>query len=157
MAQAELAVPAMERFDGSDHAAGLHAQFHVRPAALAELRRLIRRSRVALVTTRDMYGALHTSPMVPSDRQFDGELWFAASASSPIVDHVLSSADVQVTFPGGRSGRCLVLDGIGHVCRGAELARALWQAELSTIFPRGPVDKGLVFVRVRVMSGDVWE
>lgn len=114
----------------TDNQRALHAQ----PATL---RALIRNARVALVTTRDGNGALHTQPMEPAGRDFDGEIWFGTPSAAPVVDDVLASPAIQLTYVEPTSNRCLVLDGIGRICTGA--------------------DPGRVFIRVDVMSADVWE
>lgn len=103
----------------------------------AVLRTLIRNARIALVTTRDTNGALHTQPMEPAERDFDGEIWFGTPSAAPVVDDILASPAIQLTYVEPTSNRCLVLDGVARICTGA--------------------DAGRVFIRVDVVSADVWE
>lgn len=113
---------------------GTRQVLHRQPAAL---RALIRNSRVALVTTRDINGMLHTEPMTAADREFDGQIWFTAPDSAPIVHDISARPAVQVTYVETTSNRCLVLDGIARTCRGTDLTRTV--------------------IRVDVISADVWE
>ena len=103
------------------------------------MRALIRRKRVALVTTRDRAGALHSEPMEASDRAFDGEIWFPTRESAAILERVRTRAAVQVTYIDDLSNRCVVLDGIARVCGGT-----------------GP-DAASPFIRIDIVSADIWE
>ena len=109
------------------------------PADPAAVRALIRRIRVAMVTTRDRAGALHSEPMEASDRDFDGELWFPARQTAAILDRVRSRAAVQVTYLDNLSNRCVVLDGIARVSGGSGH------------------DAAPTFLRIDIMSADIWE
>jgi hypothetical protein len=103
------------------------------------LRTLIQRTRVALVTTRDRSGALHSEPMEASERDFDGVIWFPASESAAILERVRARAAVQLTYHDTHSNRCVVLDGIARVCDGTG---------------RHATSR---FIRVDVVSADAWD
>ncbi|MEO5798253.1 MAG: pyridoxamine 5'-phosphate oxidase family protein [Gemmatimonadales bacterium] len=118
----------------------------------ATLRGLIRKSRVALLTTRDRCGKLHTRPMAPTRRLFDGEIWFATPDADPLLDHVRARAPVQVTYLDRETNRSLVLNGVARVCQ-----RATHGAGISAMMPRRQSAPPITFIRVDVMSADVWE
>jgi hypothetical protein len=103
------------------------------------LRALIQHTRVALVTTRDRSGALHSEPMEASQRDFDGVIWFPASESAPVLERVRARAAVQLTYHDKHSNRCVVLDGIARVCDGTG---------------RHATNR---FIRVDVVSADAWD
>lgn len=125
------------------------ASLQVDPAGL---RALIRNGRVALVTTRDRHGHLHTRPMAPTRRRFDGELWFATAEADPIIGHVRARAPVQVTYLDGPSNRSLVLNGVARVCERTDNA-----ATLPQWFTRRKEIPAVTYIRVDVMSADVWQ
>lgn len=114
----------------------LQGSLHADPKALHAL---IRKTPVAMVTTRDRRGALHSEPMEATDREFDGEIWFATRESAAVLDRIRLRAAVQVTYIDRASNRCVVLDGIGRICAGADR------------------DSARTYVRVDIMSADVWE
>ncbi|MEP6591460.1 MAG: pyridoxamine 5'-phosphate oxidase family protein [Gemmatimonadota bacterium] len=116
------------------------------------LRGLIRTSRIALLTTRDRCGKLHTRPMAPTRRLFDGEIWFATPDADPLLDHVRARAPVQVTYLDRETNRSLVLNGVARVCQ-----RATHGAGIAAMMPRRPKATAISFIRVDVMSADVWE
>ncbi|MES2306348.1 MAG: pyridoxamine 5'-phosphate oxidase family protein [Gemmatimonadota bacterium] len=118
----------------------------------ATLRGLIRKSRVALLTTRDRGGKLHTRPMAPTRRLFDGEIWFATPDADPLLDHVRARAPVQVTYLDRETNRSLVLNGVARVCQ-----RATHGAGFSAMMPRRQTAAPITFIRVDVLSADVWE
>lgn len=103
------------------------------------LRTLIQHTRVALVTTRDRGGALHSEPMEASERDFDGVIWFPTSESAPVLERVRARAAVQLTYHDKHSNRCVVLDGIARICDGTG---------------RRATNR---FIRVDVVSADAWD
>jgi len=123
----------------------------------AEVRRIVRRSRVALLSTQDVAGTLHAWPLEAFDRTFDGELWFKSSESSAVLDDVLVCPDVQVTYLDEDSKRAIVLDGV---------ATASWGADFTTVGLQSPRPKGwatwskrpgAAVIRVKVLSAHAWE
>lgn len=118
----------------------------------AGLRTLIRKSRMALLTTRDKTGHLHTRPMAPTRRLFDGEIWFATPAADPVLDHVRARAPVQVTYLDGTTNRSLVLNGVARICQ-----RTREGIEVSNWFKRRSQSPAVTYIRVDVMSADVWQ
>ena len=123
----------------------------------AGLRSLIRKTRIALVTTRDRDGKLHTQPLEQMDRDFDGELWFATPGSAPLVAHLRAHADVQVTCVEPASSRCVILDGIARVFGGTDSLRPGWRPGLAWWRHRGRRDPAEAVIRIDVVSADVWE
>lgn len=104
------------------------------------VRQLIRDTRYALVTTRDRQGRLHSEPMEASSRTFDGEIWFTAPATAPIVERVRRRPPIQVTYVDATSNRCVVLDGIARICSDAAVS-----------------DDSRTFIRVDIVSADAWD
>lgn len=118
----------------------------------AGLRSLIRKSRLALVTTRDRDGNLHSRPMAPTRRLFDGEIWFATPAADPVLDHVRARAPVQVTYLDGEHNRSLVLNGVAQICQ-----RTRNGDILPSWLHRRRNTPSVTYIRVDVMSADVWQ
>jgi len=122
------------------------------------LRELIHRAGVALVTTRDGDGRLHTQPMAPVKREFDGEIWFPVTAAMPLVDHLLGRPEIQVTYlDPDSSHRCVVVDGIARVFEAPADADARWRDRFAIWRSPVPRAEGPAYVRVDVMCADVWE
>ncbi len=90
--------------------------------------------------------------MAPTRRLFDGEIWFATPDADPVLDHVRARAPVQVTYLDRETHRSLVLNGIARVCQ-----RATHGAGFSALMPRRQTAPPITFIRVDVMSADVWE
>jgi hypothetical protein len=105
----------------------------------AGVRALIRNARVALLTTRDRDGMLHSEPMEPSERDFDGVIWIPTSESAPVLERVRARGAVQLTYHDKHSNRCVVLDGIARICDGTG-RRVMGR-----------------FIRVDVVSADAWD
>lgn len=128
-----------------------------RAAVLAKLREFMKDIRVALLTTTDGQGMLHSRPMATPAHEFDGELWFLTSRNAPIVDHIGRRPNVLVTYLDSTEDRCVTLNGWARVRRDPRRARLLWQPAWETWFPQGPTDPDLAVIEVSVVSADVWD
>ena len=63
--------------------------------ATKALREAIKDIRIAMLTTFDREGHLHSRPMATIDIQFDGDLWFFTCAHSPKVGELGSDSRAE--------------------------------------------------------------
>jgi general stress protein 26 len=127
------------------------------PATLEEIQQFIAQSTMALLTTTDQQGLLHSRPVEAPALDADGLLWFYSSAGDPLLREVQRRPEVQLTCVEGGSGRCMVVNGLARAQRDAVRALAGWKPTLATLFPGGPHDPSLALVNVRVVTADLWD
>lgn len=126
-------------------------------AQAAKLRELIEGVKFAMLTTRAEDGTLSSRPMTTLETDFDGALWFLASADSTQAMDIEERATVNVGYASPENGRYVSVQGSAEVMHDREKARALWNPVFTTWFPAGPDDANLAVLRIEIASADYWE
>lgn len=118
---------------------------------------LIRGIRVAMLTSVDADGELHSRPMATQDLDFDGTLWFFTAADSEKADELGRDARVAVSYADERVSRYVSLSGAARVVRDREKMRDLWKPLLKAWFPKGLEDPELALLEVTITGGEYWD
>lgn len=126
-------------------------------AQAARLRDLIKGVKFAMLTTRAVDGTLSSRPMTTLETDFDGTLWFIASADSSQAMDIAQRPKVNVGYASPETGRYVSIQGMAEVTRDSNKAKALWNPVFETWFPAGPDDANLAVLRIEIASADYWE
>lgn len=126
-------------------------------SALGQLTELIRHIDVAMLTTVDRAGHLHSRPMIGLREPSDEALWFFAHGSSHIVDDVQGHHPVNITYVDSARGRYVSVSGRGRVVNESARKTELWERRLASWFPKGPDDPAVVLIRVEVQEAEFWD
>jgi general stress protein 26 len=118
---------------------------------------LIRGIEIAMLTTVDSTGVLHSRPMATQDIDFDGHLWFFTEAASHKVDEVNGHREVNLVYVDKEKNRYVSVSGRARVIRDVEKARLLWRPHLRAWFPKGVEDPSVALLRVEVSKADYWD
>ncbi|HZJ52662.1 MAG TPA: pyridoxamine 5'-phosphate oxidase family protein [Myxococcaceae bacterium] len=118
---------------------------------------LIRGIRVAMLTTVDGDGELHSRPMATQDVDFDGTLWFFTAADSEKAAELEREARVNVSYADVDRSRYVSLSGSARLVRDRERIRELWKPFLKAWFPKGLDDPELALLEVAVTAGEYWD
>lgn len=116
---------------------------------------LLKDERFAFLTTTTPDGKLTSRPMTMQEVEFDGDLWFFAERDSHPVEHIRSSA--QVNVGAGSGGSWLSLTGHARVVEDTAKKRELWNSAVEAWFPDGPDDAKVVLLRVEADSAEYWD
>jgi general stress protein 26 len=124
-------------------------------AEVAKLAELVRKFRIAMLTTVSPDGALTSRPMAVQETEFDGDLWFFAQRDSdqvrqlradPTIGVALSSADTWVS-----------ISGTAELVEDRAKARELWNSAVEAWFPNGPDDPEVVLLKVHADGAEYWD
>lgn len=116
---------------------------------------IIRRIRVALLTTVDRQGHLHTRPI--QTLQVEGRvIWFFTGWSSPKVGELDRDHRVSLGYADPGNRLYLAVSGVARLLRDAAKARELWTPEQRAYYPSGPSDPRLALLRVRIEYAEYW-
>ncbi len=110
----------------------------------------------AMLTTEDG-GNLRARPMVASQGEFDGELWFFTRASSHKVDEVKNEHHVGVTYADAGSQNYVSLSGRATLVKDKALVQAHWAESMRTWFPKGIDDPEAALLKVSVDAAEYWD
>lgn len=118
---------------------------------------LIKDIKIAMLTTAEQDGTLRSRPMATQKAEFDGTLWFFTRASSPKVDEVEQSHNVNLSYAALDSNTYVSVTGTASLVRDAAKAKELWNPILKAWFPKGLEDPDLALLHVTVQKAEFWD
>jgi general stress protein 26 len=125
---------------------------------LKTLHKLIKEIRIAMMTTMDGTGHLHSRPMATIESEtFVGELWFFTQGSSPKVSEMDKDQHVNLSYASPKDQRYASLSGTVRLVRDAEKIEKLWSPLFRAWFPLGLKDPELALLKVTVDMAEYWD
>lgn len=125
--------------------------------ALEQLREKIKGIRIAMLTTIDEDGALHSRPMATQEVETDGDLWFFTAAGSTKAGEVGRDQRVNLSYADPDDQRYVSVSGTGRLVRDPAKAKELWNPILKAWFPKGLDDPELALLRVDIEKAEYWD
>ncbi|HEX2902418.1 MAG TPA: pyridoxamine 5'-phosphate oxidase family protein [Jatrophihabitans sp.] len=121
----------------------------------AKLAELLKKFRIAMLTTVDSDGRLTSRPMAVQEAEFDGDLWFFAQRDAHQVANVRTQPEVGVALASKDAwvsihGRAAVVDDNAK-------AHELWNSAVEAWFPDGPDDPNVVLLKVIAEGAEYWD
>jgi general stress protein 26 len=123
---------------------------------LAELTRIIRDIRIALLTTVGREGQFHTRPVQTLKVEADATLWFFTDWTSPKVAELHHDVRVSLGYADPAKHVYVALSGAGSLARDPQKAKELWSIEQRAYYPKGPEDERLALLRVAILHAEYW-
>jgi general stress protein 26 len=125
--------------------------------ALEQLREKIDGIRIAMLTTVEEDGSLHSRPMATQETESDGDLWFFTAAGSPKTGEIRRDHRVNLSYADPDDQRYVSVSGTARVVRDPAKAKELWNPLLKAWFPKGLDDPELALLRVEVEKAEFWD
>jgi general stress protein 26 len=126
------------------------------PGDWAKVFELVRDIRVALLTSLDADGRLHTRPLQTMEVGADRTLWFFTAWSSPKVRELHEDVRVSVAYADPARQAYVAISGAGTVLRDPLKAKQLWSIEQRAYYPDGPADARLALLHVHIEQAEYW-
>ena len=121
------------------------------------LGKLISGIRIAMLTTLNDDGTLHSRPMATQETEFDGELWFFTAEHSEKCRNIRARPTVNVAYSNPQDNRYLAISGRGEIIKDPAKAKALWNPLLKAWFPKGLEDPELTLLKIKVEQAEYWD
>ena len=115
---------------------------------------LIKKTRVAMLTSTDPDGRLVSKPMATQDVEFDGDVWFIAERDSHKVRNIERSPDVNVAYSSNSSW--VSLTGTAAVVDDPAKLADLWNTFTDAWMEGGPENPNNVLIKVSATSAEYW-
>ena len=128
-----------------------------RDEAIRKLGEMISGIRIAMLTTAQLDGTLRSRPMATQQAEFDGDLWFFTSKSSPKSDEIRHDSHVNVSYADSEGQRYVSVSGTATLVDDREKAKELWNPLYKAWFPKGLDDPDLTLVKVDVHQAEYWD
>lgn len=125
------------------------------PDSVAKVRDLVKDERTCMFTTIGPDGAIVSRPMATQEVEFDGDLWFFASAASPKVSEVQADPRVNIGYAGSSSW--VSVSGTAEVVRDVAKNKELWNPFAEAWFANGPEDPDVVLLKVSTETAEYWD
>ncbi|MBL8584780.1 MAG: pyridoxamine 5'-phosphate oxidase family protein [Rhizobiaceae bacterium] len=109
---------------------------------------------IAMMTTVEKDGSLHTRPMANQHADADGAIWFFTEKTGAVARNLKANPKVSLGY--ASSGAYAALTGTGRVVDDRRKIDELWSASVEAWFPEGKDDPDLTLVRVDPDLGEFW-
>ena len=123
--------------------------------SVKKLRKIMRDIRFAMLTTAARDGHLRSRPMMTSDVEFDGTLWFIARGHSGLAAEITGNPNVNVSYANNKGDRYISVAGSASLVQDPARLKDLWTREHKSWFPEGrksPVLGGALYYRTGANS-----
>jgi general stress protein 26 len=111
-----------------------------------KVRKLIKDSRIAMLTMLDEQGRIVSQPMATQDVEPDADLWFIAERSSEKVANIRREPRVNVSYSSSDSWVSV-----------AGTAEELWNTFTDAWLEGGPENPENILIRVAADSAEYWD
>ncbi len=128
-----------------------------REEAIGKIAKMLKDTRIAMLTTFTEEGHLHARPMAMQDIEFDGDLWFFTGKSSPKVHQIEDQPRVNVAFSDPDHQNYVSLSGRASLVIDAEKNKQYWTPALQAWFPEGLDDPELALLKIHVDGAEYWD
>jgi general stress protein 26 len=125
--------------------------------SVKKLRKLMRDIRTAMLTTVARDGSLHSRPMLTSEVEFDGNLWFIASARSVLAQEIAANPNVNVSYSNPKGDRYISVTGAASLERDQARLKELWSGRHKAWFRQGKKDPDLALLKIDVHFAEYWD
>lgn len=117
---------------------------------------MIKPVKVAMLTSEDGE-RLRSRPMVASQRDFDGALWFFTRADSHKVEETRDHDRVCVSYAEPERQVYVSLSGHARLVRDDVAIKQHWSEAMRTWFPGGVGDPNIALLRVDIDAAEYWD
>lgn len=116
---------------------------------------LIKKTRLAMLTSSDADGRLVSKPMATQDVEFDGDVYFIAERDSEKVRNITARPQVNVAYAGSSSW--VSLSGTATVVDDRAKLEELWNTFTDAWMEGGPENPNNVLIKVDASSAEYWD
>jgi general stress protein 26 len=125
--------------------------------AFTKLVELVEGIEIAMLTTVEPDGSLHSRPMWTQKAPFDGKLAFFTRDHSRKVDEVQRDAHVCLSYSDPKRQRYVSITGTARVVYDKGRMSELWNPMYRAWFPQGLDDPELTLLEVQVQEAEYWD
>jgi general stress protein 26 len=126
------------------------------PEIREKLWSMMKSIQTAMLSTEDD-GHIRARPMVASQKDFDGTLWFFTRASSHKVAEANANQQVGITYADSGQQNYVSLSGQAALVRNKDDIKAHWSEYIRTWFPKGMDDPDIALLKVTVEAAEYWD
>ena len=130
---------------------------HTHHEGAKKLYELIKDVRIAMMTSLEPDGSLHSRPMYNQKADEHGDLWFFTRARAPKVQELKSDAQVNLAYADPSNQNYVSVSGTAEIVTDKAKVKELWTEGMRTWFPKGPDDPDIGLICVHPSGGEYWD
>lgn len=130
---------------------------HTQHEGAKKLYELIKDVRIAMMTSVEPDGSLHSRPMYSHTTDEAGDLWFFTRQRTAKVDDLSKDAQVNLSYSDPDGQTYVSIAGKAEIVREQSKVKELWTEGLRTWFPKGQDDPDIALIRVHPSGGEYWD
>jgi general stress protein 26 len=133
------------------------AHDHTKHEGAKKLYDLIKDVKVAMMTTIESDGSLHSRPMWSHTIDESGDIWFYTRKRDPKVAELAKDAQVNLAYSDPNGQTYVSVSGKAEIVTDQAKVKELWSEGLRTWFPKGQDDPEIGLIRVHPQGGEYWD
>ena len=118
---------------------------------------LIKGMKIAMMTTVDTDGTLHSRPMHSQQADEHGDLWFFTKIQSPKITEISRDNEVNLAYSDPDRQHYVSVSGKAEIVRDRARIAEMWSEGMRTWFPGGQDDPTIALIRVHPARGEYWD
>lgn len=122
-----------------------------------KLYELIKDVKIAMMTTVDSNGKLHTRPMHSHEADEHGDLWFFTQIDSAKIQEISRDTDVSLGYADPGSQTYVSVSGKAEMVRDKAKIEEKWSEPMKAWFPEGKDDPQIALIRIHPERGEFWD
>ncbi|QFU17329.1 pyridoxamine 5'-phosphate oxidase family protein [Microvirga thermotolerans] len=134
----------------------MHRHGHGDPHA-QKLYEMIRDMKIAMMTTIDTDGTLHSRPMYSQEADENGDLWFFTKVQSPKLTEISRDNEVNLAYADPDGQNYVSVSGKAEIVRDRATIESKWTEGARAWFPDGKDDPSIALIRVHPVKGEYWD
>lgn len=129
---------------------------HHREDGEKKLYEMIDKVKIAMLTTVEANGQLHTRPMHNQEADDQGDIWFFTEKNGAIASELAGNTQVSLGYA-DTGGTYVALSGTGEMVHDKGAIDAKWTEDNKAWFPAGKDDPNIALLRVTPDRGEFWD
>src|SRR6478735_11538727 len=121
------------------------------------LKEKIKNIKVAMFTSVEPDGTLHTRPMQTQEMKDDGVLWYFTGKNSGKISEIKNDSHVSLGYADPDSNTYVAVCGRASQVNDQAKIDELWHESLKAWFPGGKTDPNIALLKVTVDSAEYWD
>ena len=134
----------------------MHQHGHDDPKA-KKLYAMIKDIKIAMMTTIDPEGMMHSRPMYNQEADEHGDLWFFTQIQSPKITEISRDNEVNLAYSDPDKQHYVSVFGTAEIVRDKKTIEDKWSEGLRSWFPNGKDDPQIALIRVHPVRGEYWD
>lgn len=123
----------------------------------AKLKEKIKDIKIAMLTTVEPDGELHTRPMATHEMDEDGTLWFFTYDDTAKADELEQDRRVALSYTDTRAATYVCASGTATLTHDKVKMTELWSPVLKAWFPAGLEEPDIALLKVRLHKAEYWD